>query len=100
MSDTYDNIAGFKAFEKPVCRVAYTFNNSQPVICTIIDDQPLFYMDFESNCEDEAEYFDAAELNILEGELENLKKEIQSFENLGQAVLVAPRVGRIRPDNP
>ena len=34
--------------------MAYALNNLQPVRCTIISDQPLFYMDFEGDIEDEA----------------------------------------------
>lgn len=41
---TTGGIAGF--------RIAYSLNNRQPVRCTIISDQPLFYMDYEG-CEDE-----------------------------------------------
>lgn len=36
-----------------VCRVAYTINNDQPVRSTIIGDQPLFYMDYESEWAEE-----------------------------------------------
>lgn len=36
-----------------VCRVSYTINNAQPVRSTIIGDQPLFYMDYESEWADE-----------------------------------------------
>lgn len=34
-------------------RIAYALNNAQPVRCTIVSDQPLFYMDVESDMEDE-----------------------------------------------
>ena len=27
------------------CRVAYMLDNEQPVLCTLIGDQPLFYAD-------------------------------------------------------
>lgn len=33
-------------------RMAYSLNNRQPVRCTIVSDQPLFYMDFEGDIED------------------------------------------------
>jgi hypothetical protein len=36
--------------------MAYALNNEQPVRCTIISDQPLFYMDFEGDIDDEAEF--------------------------------------------
>lgn len=39
--------------------IAYTLNNYQPVRCTIIGDQPLFFMDFEGA--DEADRFEAAD---------------------------------------
>ena len=31
-----------------VCRTAYMIGDRQPVRCTLIGDEPLFYMDFES----------------------------------------------------
>lgn len=68
------------------CRVAYTINNTQPVISTIIGDQPLFYMDFDCQYEDvEDMRFDAAEMGILESELATLRKEIDSIENLSKS---------------
>jgi hypothetical protein len=47
-----------------VCQVSYSLNNDQPVRSTIIGDQPLFYMDFEGDFEDEF-----AALGFLEDEL-------------------------------
>lgn len=80
MSDIFDQICGLHVSKKPVCKVAYTLNNSQPVACTIIGTQPLFYMDHEDDFEDEIGGMDAAELHILAGELETLKKEIEVFD--------------------
>jgi hypothetical protein len=37
----------------PNCRVAYTLNNYQPVRSTIIGDQPLFYLDTETEIEED-----------------------------------------------
>ena len=73
MSDFYSEIAGVSNFQKPVCRVAYTLNNTQPVLCTIIDDHPLFYLDVDAEYEDE-ELLDAADLGILEQEIASLNK--------------------------
>lgn len=51
---------GFIQIEQQAyCRFAYTLNNTQPVRCTIIGDQPLFYMDFEGDIEEEFEDADA-----------------------------------------
>ena len=86
MSDTFGDITGLnQAAKKPVCRVAYTINNTQPVICTIIGDQPLFYMDFDYAYEDEEDMtFDAADLGILESEINSLKNEIETIEKLSE----------------
>jgi hypothetical protein len=57
----------------------------QPVISTIIDDQPLFYMDFNYSYEDEEDIsFDAADINILENEIRSLKNEIKTIEKLSE----------------
>lgn len=52
-----------------VCRVAYTINNTQPVRSTIIGDQPLFYMDYESEWADEERLsgYDALEFSEFDG---------------------------------
>lgn len=81
MSDTFGDITGENQTVRSACKVAYTINNSQPVISTIIGDQPLFYMDFDCAYEDvEDMSFDAADMRILEGELTELKHEIESME--------------------
>jgi len=85
MSDTFGDITGQNQAAKSVCRVAYTINNAQPVISTIIGDQPLFYMDFDCAYEDEENLdFDAADIGILENELSTLKNEIETIEKLSE----------------
>ncbi|HBR68950.1 MAG TPA: hypothetical protein DEA55_06200 [Rhodospirillaceae bacterium] len=80
MSDIFEKIPGIGSEAKrPPCRVAYTLNNTQPVSCTIIGDQPLFYMDFEYNAEDESEFF-SADISILESELRTLEEEIAAYD--------------------
>ena len=86
MSDSFGDITGQNHAARMPCRVAYTINNAQPVISTIIGDQPLFYMDFDCQYEDVDDMsFDAADMNILQGELETLKKEIDSIDNLSKS---------------
>ncbi len=86
MSDRIDDINGSisdKAnLQHQVCRVAYTINNHQPVASTIISNQPLFYMDFESSFyEDEEDMsFDAADIGILDQEIRDFKTELEAFE--------------------
>ncbi|MCB1721723.1 MAG: hypothetical protein KDI11_08215, partial [Alphaproteobacteria bacterium] len=83
MSDSFEDITGKNQSARRACRVAYTINNTQPVISTIIGDQPLFYMDFDYGYEDEENPgFDAADMGILESEIHSLKREIDSIEKL------------------
>ena len=79
MSDIIFKTFGTKKKEDRVCRVAYTLNQEQPVLCTYIDDQPLFYFDEEIYIEEE-ESLNLEELEILEQEIEILKDEIDAFE--------------------
>jgi hypothetical protein len=67
------------------CRVAYTLNNAQPVACTIIGEQPLFYMDYEDAIDDgdgilDEDFFTEDDLELLKEEIHALKDQIQSFE--------------------
>lgn len=90
MTDIFGIKTGKKTNEERVCRVSYTLNNEQPVISTIIGDQPLFYMDYEVDHQDEDMLFDAAEAKILEAELQNLQSEIESLERISQEFTHAP----------
>lgn len=83
MSDIFENIEAGKKQQlaSQACRVAYTINNSQPVACTIIGEQPLFYMDYEGEYfEGEEGIFEDADFAVLENELLELKKEMDSFD--------------------
>ena len=89
MSDSFENITGQNQAARPACRVAYTINNHQPVISTIIGDQPLFYMDYDCGYEDEEDLsFDAADIGILEKEIRSLKNEIDSMEKLSASFVI------------
>ena len=87
MSDIFENLEAGKKQQlaNQACRVAYTINNAQPVACTIIGEQPLFYMDYEGDyIEEEAGIFEDADFAILENELRELKKEIDSFDKFSE----------------
>lgn len=65
MSNTTDNIFSREASLKGSCRIAYIIDNRQPVRCSIISDQPLFFMDFGGEAdfaEDEGEIFDFTDI--------------------------------------
>jgi len=78
MSNFEDFYNAHTAHQNRVCHVAYTLDDYQPVICTHVGDQPLFYFD-EEVVEDEEELFDTSELGLLSKEIETLKQEIDGF---------------------
>jgi hypothetical protein len=85
MSESFENIFGMEQRRARPCRVAYTLNNTQPVLCSIISDQPVFYMDAESASEDMTPEETLAELDnlrMLENEIRNLQREIQSLQRI------------------
>lgn len=83
MSDNFEDLAKIRQQARPACRVAYTLNNTQPVICTIIGDQPLFYMDFDVDyIDDEALFNGGHGHSVLENELESLKAGLAELEKI------------------
>ncbi len=76
-------IVGMKRQQHRICRVAYTLNNDQPVRCTIIGEQPLFYMDFEEDMETDTPFLDSHDIATLEREINDLKDKIEDFDDIG-----------------
>ena len=66
MNNFIDNITkrGY-LFPRQKCFVSYTLGEKQPVACTIIGDQPLFYMDHEID-PDEEELWQSPEKDVFE----------------------------------
>lgn len=64
------------------CRVAYTINNTQPVLCTIIGDEPLFFMDYCENFEDEEIFGESLEFDAIEKGIAALQEKIVGMEKL------------------
>lgn len=83
MSDSFTEISKEEKTAQRSCRVAYTINNSQPVASTIIGDQPLFYMDYEGDFEEEG-LFEDGDFSYLESELLDLQKEIDSLDKFSK----------------
>lgn len=65
------------------CLLAYTLNNSQPVVCTIVADQPYFYMDEDYS--DEDDLLDTEIFADLENDLIDLKKKMDAYERLSKS---------------
>ncbi|MCB1556103.1 MAG: hypothetical protein KDJ15_02195 [Alphaproteobacteria bacterium] len=75
MSKTPEDMIEWEAaFAAMHPRFAYTLNNDQPVRCTIIGDQPLFYMEDEDIIEDD--FDDLFGMDAIEGGLLALGQSI------------------------
>lgn len=78
MSDIIEKSFGLRGQKERVCRVAYTLNHLQPILCTIIDDTPLFYFDEEPY--DEDIHISEFEGTALDREIQLLKEEIATYD--------------------
>ncbi len=85
--NTGSNVTHYNFGPRRKISMAYTLNNYQPVRCTIIGDQPLFFMDYEGAYEADSlsaelgEHFDNAGFNesieSIEQGVEKLQQRIQ-----------------------
>lgn len=64
------------------CRFAYTINSAQPVRCTWISDQPLFYADCDEALEDEL--FDDPILEALERDIAVMRDKTNAYEKIAR----------------
>jgi hypothetical protein len=91
MKKSSDNTASSgKTLRKPACFMAYTLNNTQPVVCTIVADQPYFYMDDACIEEDDAIFYED-ELGNIENELADLRQKMEAYERMSQNFQNSPR---------
>lgn len=89
MEKTPDNIAKFKRKQPQGCRIAYTLNNMQPVRCTFIGEEPLFFMDYEEDYyADDISMEEAFGLREIEDGLASLQKKIERLDSLTEEFAV------------
>ena len=65
------------------CLMAYTLNNTQPVICTLLADQPYFYMD-ENAISEEEDILGLDSYDNFDAELLEIKNKIESLEKISK----------------
>lgn len=70
-------------------RIAYTLNNYQPVLCTLLSDQPYFYMDEAIDMDEEA-LFDEDSYGALGAEVAALHKKIEAYDRLSAGFMQPP----------
>jgi hypothetical protein len=79
-----------------VCHVAYTLNNAQPVISTIIGDQPFFYMDEDIDVLEEEDddigepLFSLDDFHALEQHLQAFQMEETAFDRFAEDFIRTP----------
>lgn len=78
MSDITDSTIEINLSSNDACKVSYLLNNEQPVRCTLIGSQPLFYMDYEIGIEDEDEFLmdDPFGFEAIENGIDRLQKRL------------------------
>lgn len=86
MKNTSDTFKGKRAAAhrgRP-CLMAYTLNNRQPVICTLVADQPYFYME-EQDAEAEDDILGLEDYAAFENDMAALKKKMDAYERLSKS---------------
>jgi len=64
-------------------RMAYTLNNHQPVACSIINEQPFFYMDEECDLDAEEALMEEGVYDVaLAQEIADLQNKMAQYERL------------------
>ena len=76
--------AGLAKKEKRNIHMAYTLNNEQPVICTIVSDEPLFYMSEDVTYDEEylLEEEGAFSASELESEMKKLRHKMEAYDKI------------------
>ena len=83
--DTPDNQNGaeLKIWPQENCRFAYTLGNAQPVRCTWISDQPLFYADYDEVMDDDF-LMDDPILEALERDIADLRNKTTAYDKIAE----------------
>lgn len=80
------NVTELAARHSPcACRVAYTLGNRQPVQCTIIGDEPLFFMDYEEDFSEDTLFEETFEFDAIEQGIAALQEKILGMEKASSA---------------
>ncbi len=72
-----------KIWPQENCRFAYTLGSAQPVRCTWISDQPLFYADYDDVMDDDL-LMDDPILEALERDIADLRDKTNAYDKIAQ----------------
>ncbi|PZP56063.1 MAG: hypothetical protein DI586_04900 [Micavibrio aeruginosavorus] len=76
------------------CRFAYTINNMQPVLCSWISDQPLFFNDCE--IEEEEDILDDPIFKALEKDIASLRHKTDAYEKISKEFIEPLEIKSLR----
>ncbi len=75
-----------RIYPNPNCRFAYTLGSEQPVRCTFISDQPLFYTDFDGAMDDDNLILENDPMvEALERDITTLRNKTEAYEKISHA---------------
>lgn len=79
---TGTNSTEIKIWPLENCRFAYTIGAAQPVRCSWISDQPLFYADYQDAVDDE--YLDDPLMEALERDIADLRDKTNAYDTVAR----------------
>ena len=76
--------ADLEKSKKRKIHMAYTLNNTQPVVCTMVSDEPLFYMSEDATYDEEyiLEEEGAFSASELESEMKKLRHKMEAYDKI------------------
>lgn len=89
MTNFTDTKAGKSGKRGRRCYMAYTLNNTQPVVCTLVADQPYFYMEDQEFQEDD-DFLGLESYADFEKDLADLKKKMEIADRISKSYECEP----------
>jgi hypothetical protein len=79
-----ENNSEIKIWPMENCRFAYTIGSSQPVRCSWISDQPLFYADYNDITDDDVFLMDDPVMDSLEKDIAELRDKTNAYDKVSR----------------
>jgi hypothetical protein len=79
-----DSSTEIKIWPMENCKFAYTIGSSQPVRCSWISDQPLFYADYNEISDDDVFLMDDPVMDSLERDIAELRDKTNAYDKVSR----------------
>ncbi len=83
-TETGNTPSEIKIWPQENCRFAYTLGSSQPVRCSWISDQPLFYADYQDISDDDVYLMDDEVMDSLERDIADLRDKTNAYDKIAR----------------